>query len=287
MNTLPQNGYYIDIGGQHKMFTLWKKAPFSSSHMYIQNLAHTWEEAEAKAFEVTGFHLEAPACILDPLATQITRGDATMPYGKYRGRLVEDVVEDDIGYLVWWASRSKEFYESDPEARVKKIDKIIMELPEVTAELERRELARKEREAKWAAEKEAVRQSSRHLGTIGERIQFTGVITFTKSFENAYGIGWMTKVLTDDGCEVMYWNLLGLDAKEIGFEHHKLDGAKGDRVSFFAAVKDHGEYDGIKQTVVKRATKGKLLCPGEETTTYLQTYPCWSDKAWPQEESRD
>lgn len=270
-NALPDRGYSISIGGQHKMFTL-RQGNQLGEEWHICNLAHTWEEAERKAFERTGIHLPAPECTLNPLATQVTREEATMPYGKHKDRLVLEVAEDDLGYLVWWALKAKDFYESDPNARVKRVDRFIMELPEVVEEIERREAAKAEREAKWQAEKEALRASSKHLGTIGERIQFTGTITFTKSFENDYGVGFMSKVITDDGSEVMYWNLFMLDASELGFSDNKLDGDKGDRITFFAKVKDHGEYDGVKQTVVSRATRGKLLEAGETNSEYIKRF---------------
>jgi uncharacterized protein (DUF3820 family) len=272
MRDLPDNGYHIEIGGEGKMFTLRKMAPYSNSDHHIQNLAHTWEEAEAKAFAITGFHLEAPAVMLNPLATQVTRGDATMPYGKYRGRLLTEVIEEDLGYLVWWSLKSKDFYESDPTANVKRFDRIVMELPEVLTEIECREKAKAEREAKWKAEAEAMQKSSRHLGTIGERMEFTGTVVFEKSFDTEYGVGFMTKVHTDDGCELMYWNIFGLDASELGYTHGKLDSQKGDRITFFAAVKDHSEYNGIKQTVIKRATRGKLLEAGKENAININRY---------------
>lgn len=270
-NVLGDNGYFIAIGGQGKMFTL-RKCNRLGEEWHIQNLAHTWEEAEAKAFERTGFHLPAPECTLNPLASHMTIEDAKMPYGKYKDCLVTDVVKEDLGYLVWWTNRAKEFYESDPNAKVKRLDKIIMEIPAVVEELTRRENAHKEREAKRQAENEALQASSKFIGTIDERLQFTGTIVFTKSFENAYGIGHMTKVHTDDGSEVMYWNIIGLDASDLGFTDHKLDGNVGDKVTFYAAVKDHSVYNGIKQTVVKRATRGKLIEAGKETANYINMF---------------
>lgn len=279
---LPDRGYFISIGGEHKMFTL-RQGNMAGKEWHIQNLAHTWEEAEQRAFEVTGFHLAAPECILNPLASHITRSDATMPYGKYRGRLVTEIIDEDVGYLVWWAERCISFYAENKDQPVKRIDRIIMELPEVTEEIKRREELRAAREAKYEAERQKLRESSQYLGTIGERIQFTGTIAFVKHGGDEYRPWTLTKLITDEGSVVTYWNSYGMDATELGFEHHKLTGERGDRLTFFAAVKNHEEYNGIKQTVVGRATRGKLLCPGDDTVVYLKNYPCWSFKPWPKE----
>lgn len=264
-------GYYIAIGGEGKMFTLRQTAAYSNHDVHIQNLGHTVEVAEQRAFEVTGFKLEAPALNLNALASQVTLEDATLPYGKYRGELVVNIVEEDLGYLVWWANRAKEFYANDLNSKPSRLDRIIMEHPAVVEEIERREAAYKARQAKWKAEKEALQNSSKHIGEIGVRQEFVGTVTFTKSFENDWGIGFMTKLVTDDGNEVMYWNIIGADASEFNFDG-KIDADKGDRVSFFAKIKDHGEYDGVKQTTVQRATKGKLLEAGESTKNYLSRY---------------
>lgn len=271
---LPDNGYFIAIGGEGKMFTL-RKGNRLGEEWHIQNLAHTWEEAEQRAFEVTGFHLAAPECILNPLASQVTREDATMPYGKYRGMTLQEVIDEDVDYLCWWAERCISFYAENKDHQIKKIDRIIMELPEVTAVLEERKAAKAAREAKWEAERQKLRESSQYLGTIGERIQFTGTIAFVKHGGDEYQPWTLTKLITDDGSVVTYWNTYGLDASAIGFDQYKLDGKKGDHITFFAAVKNHEEYNGIKQTVVKRATRGKMLCPGWENVEQLRSSHGW------------
>jgi hypothetical protein len=92
--------------------------------------------------------------------------------------------------------------------------------------------------------KEAASAGSEWIGTVGERATFTGKIKAIRSFESAYGTGFLTTVQTDTGI-IKYWNRLG--DKDIG-----------DQVSFMAKVKEHvtdSYMGGAKVTVVQRATK--------------------------------
>lgn len=270
-NQILDRGYFISIGGDRKMFTL-RQGNALGHEWHIQNLSHTWEDAEAKAFEVTGFHLPAPECILNPLKSHETIDTALMPWGKYKGQNINEIAVFDLQYLNWMVTNDEEVAESDPDHKTDRTIKLIAKIPKLIEFRAEQARIKSEREAKWKAEREALQASSKHLGTIDERIKFTGTVTFTKFFENEWGYGSMTKVITDCGSEVMYWNTFGVDASELGFTGHKLDAAKGDRIEFMAAVKAHGEYEGTKQTTVKRATKGKLLSAGKETADYINTY---------------
>ena len=83
---------------------------------------------------------------------------------------------------------------------------------------------------------------SEHIGQVGSRMTFEGMIksvtTFFRRRVSYYdsGVGYLTRVSVD-GNEVVYFGQLG---------------EKGDTVKFVATVKEHGEYNGRKQTVVSR-----------------------------------
>lgn len=84
--------------------------------------------------------------------------------------------------------------------------------------------------------------ASEHIGQVGSRVAFEGVIksvtTFFRRRVSYYdsGVGHLTRVSVD-GNEVVYFGQLG---------------EKGATVKFVATVKEHGEYNGKKQTVVSR-----------------------------------
>jgi hypothetical protein len=86
-------------------------------------------------------------------------------------------------------------------------------------------------------------QPSEHIGTIGERMTFKGVIVSVAEFERAKfhyydsGVGYITRVNVN-GNDVVYFGTFGLE--------------RGAEVEFKATVKEHGEYRGRRQTVVNR-----------------------------------
>jgi hypothetical protein len=84
--------------------------------------------------------------------------------------------------------------------------------------------------------KENQRKTSRHVGKIGERIAFDNAeIKFTKPTQTSFGPSNFTVIEDCAGNVVISFKYLG---------------EKGDKVSFTAKVKEHGERDGVKQTVV-------------------------------------
>jgi hypothetical protein len=90
---------------------------------------------------------------------------------------------------------------------------------------------------------------SEWIGKIGARTQFTAVVKKIRSFHTEqrfhyYDSGFRTQTILDvNGSIVVYWNSLPVEVEE------------GDTVEFFAAVKNHAEYQGKKQTVITRVTK--------------------------------
>lgn len=102
-------------------------------------------------------------------------------------------------------------------------------------------LAKKAKAEERAAEKAKIASASAHLGEIGKRIQFTvksaDVLTH---WETMYGTTYLNKIVDDAG-NVLIWKSSSLAEIKPGM---KMRGT----------VKEHGEYDGIKQTVVTRCS---------------------------------
>lgn len=91
-----------------------------------------------------------------------------------------------------------------------------------------------------------------HVGTVGERIDLSGKVIFTRSIESYYGVTLLIKILTDDG-NVLTWFASngGPDVKVGEFEYRSVE--QGDHLVGKATVKKHDEYQGVNQTVVTRA----------------------------------
>jgi hypothetical protein len=96
-----------------------------------------------------------------------------------------------------------------------------------------------ERKAKF----EAQNALSGHVGTVGERVQFTCVVFGTAYYETDYGTTYVK--IMKEGHNVIIWKGSGVMASA----------EKGDTVNFWAKVKEHGLRDGTAQTIVQRPTK--------------------------------
>lgn len=99
-----------------------------------------------------------------------------------------------------------------------------------------------ERRAKWA-ERDA---KSEHVGTVGERRKFTATLAFFTYFDTAYGTKYVHVFRDDED------NVIVQKGASLGVE-------KGEKAVFHARIKEHGERNGVKQTIVERVTKLEII----------------------------
>jgi hypothetical protein len=92
-----------------------------------------------------------------------------------------------------------------------------------------------ERKAKYAAQD----ASSQHIGTVGKRENLTLTVQWVKYFEGAFGATYVHGLKDATGNVVIY-------------KGSKCLGEKGATVTVKATVKEHGERDGVKQTIIAR-----------------------------------
>ena len=85
--------------------------------------------------------------------------------------------------------------------------------------------------------------ASRHVGTIGERRAFVLTFSHVASFAGRFGTFFIQSFTDADGATIVYKG-----GSPIG---GSLD--KGATIRVVAGVKDHSEYNGIKQTIIERA----------------------------------
>ena len=255
-----ENGeVYISSGAKKAMYTL--RVTGSSEYdedFYIKNLSNDPKKAVAKAkiycaehypyadlsgIEEISYDLNAwgaPSKIEQEQITAIE--DGYIPFGKHAGEKIADLSD---GYVLWWADQETDITGNEMAQRYTTRPAVAL-IACMKGEASSRDLYAK-REAKQTerAKIEAQRVAeSRHIGTIGERREFTGKVVFVTSGEGFYGTWFLTGVDTDEGF-VIYWNTLDM-------------AEANDVVTFHARIKDHGERDGVKQTVVSRATKIKI-----------------------------
>ena len=104
-------------------------------------------------------------------------------------------------------------------------------LAKLLAKLDTRAAADAERAAKAAA--------SQHVGVVGDRHRLVLRVRLVRSFESAYGIIWLHVCEDVDGNVVVYKG-----SKELAL--------RGETVTVDATVAEHGEREGVRQTVIKR-----------------------------------
>lgn len=80
---------------------------------------------------------------------------------------------------------------------------------------------------------------SNHIGNVGDKISFTGVVEMVKGFDGMYGITWIHIIKDVIGNVIVY-------------KGSKRLSDKGKSINVAAKVKAHGDRDGIKQTIIER-----------------------------------
>ena len=89
------------------------------------------------------------------------------------------------------------------------------------------------------AERAAKGTDSQHVGVVGDRHRLVLRVRLVRSFESAFGIIWL-HVCEDEGGNVVVYK----GSKELA--------ARGETVTVIATVAEHGEREGVKQTIIKR-----------------------------------
>jgi hypothetical protein len=112
--------------------------------------------------------------------------------------------------------------------------------------------------------KEAAENSS-HVGVVGERQTFTAKVDKIISGEGNFGYWHITRMTCEEtGQQLVYKNTINIK-ETYDEENHTVYHfvAEGDVVKFDAKIKEHSDFNGVKQTVLQRATKTSIVNKGE------------------------
>lgn len=120
-----------------------------------------------------------------------------------------------------------------------------------------------ELDAKRAAEREAKKAESEHVGTVGKRSEFTATIEAIPSWDTAYGTTYCHIMRDEDGNRIVWKASTCFYLDSEGGYGRDYYSEKGAKVRFKATVKEHGERDGEKQTIVTRAKLIEVLSKPE------------------------
>lgn len=97
------------------------------------------------------------------------------------------------------------------------------------------------RRAEWEASREAAKAASTHIGTLGQRITLTLTCDHVIEFDGMYGSVYINLLRDQNGNRIVYKGSKWL-----------ID--KGATANVKATIKDHGERDGERQTIIARPT---------------------------------
>lgn len=97
------------------------------------------------------------------------------------------------------------------------------------------------RRAEWEASREAAKAASTHIGALGQRITLTLTCDHVIEFDGMYGSVYINLLRDADGNRIVYKGSKWL-----------ID--KGATANVKATIKDHGERDGERQTIIARPT---------------------------------
>jgi hypothetical protein len=93
---------------------------------------------------------------------------------------------------------------------------------------------------KWATEQAAKAAVSAHFGTVGERVELTLTPTFSTGYSGNFGWVSIQGFVDADGRTFIYKGSSGVDT------------GAGGKIVVKATIKEHGERDGVKQTIIAR-----------------------------------
>lgn len=88
-------------------------------------------------------------------------------------------------------------------------------------------------------ERQAQVDTSKHVGTKGDRIEIAGTVTFTMEYPGQYGVKTLVKIVDEDGNLFVWWASTTAPGQ-------------GDRVTGKATIKGHSDYQGVNQTDITR-----------------------------------
>jgi uncharacterized protein (DUF3820 family) len=150
-----------------------------------------------------------------------------IPFGKHADKLFSDAPDS---WILYWVDKSREPIDSPV------IGAIMAVCQGIAAE---KGLIAKRQEQREA--RHAVDMQSSHVGTVGKRQDFTGVLEYLSAPQmGTYGEWHTNKVRCGNDLVIYFGAPLG---------------KQGETVSFRATVKKHDEREGVKTTQVNRPTK--------------------------------
>lgn len=88
-------------------------------------------------------------------------------------------------------------------------------------------------------EHDRANSTSKHIGVVGQKHEFVATIKFIRQVDSRFGMSYMHNIVDENGNKVTLFS-----TKELG--------QVGQSFKIVATIKQHGEYQGVAQTVICR-----------------------------------
>lgn len=157
-------------------------------------------------------------------------GETKIDFGKYQGKSLLEITEENYSYIQWLSSNSRDF------ALSLAASKIIEEKSKIKEE-----------------EKLAEAKKLEYVGNIGDKIQIQVTLENIFFYNSMYGMVTIYKFL-DENENILIWKTTSNLEKiiivngEKEFENIQ----RGETIKIKAIIKEHSEYNGSKQTSINR-----------------------------------
>ena len=250
---LKNDGYYISTGDKSVYYTLrqiviiGRVAGYGpdganivnvENDYYVTKLSTDKDKALQKAKQITGFNLSADDIKVVPMSLKRDIDWSIFQSGKYNGRPVLEVVEENPDYI-WFL-----YKQMRNATQYKKSIELAMDTPKMKQYVEelksKGEQQKKDQEAKeqeWKDEK----RKSKFVGEKGERIIINNINDLVvREFDGRDYYGntikkYITLFRDGDGNAFKFWGSISSKAKKIK-----------------ATIKSHDLYEDEKQTTIQR-----------------------------------
>lgn len=238
--------FMIGLGPTRSFYTLWRinlnPMPFAKAEQYLQNLSQDAKEAILKAAELTGLDLSDDIFDIDEHGTKIQRQARVanvLHFGRYYGRRVEEVFQEDPGYITFMAQSDWQPSRSDIKANLAFITAVYGETAVEKQYLHDSSKAERDRER---AVRDATRQPLPFV--FGTRCKVMGTVLAIKTYDNEFGVSVKALIEGEGG-----WKLWG--TKPCNCE-------RGDKIEFMARIEKGKDGDPCFG-YFSRPTKGQVL----------------------------
>ena len=203
--------YHISLGGEHKIFTLWRHHIIDNDFMYrdiwqyVQNLSIDPDEAYTKAKKIAGdkivvWDVDEDKGILNKMgmrASNKTFDGQTLTWGrKFYGQKISDIIKDDFGlkYIALGYG-----FPVPNRARQCDLDCIAYtsKLPEVVKYLKELEDEKKRKNELTNLLIDTLKQSD-HIGTVGESVDIDVTVKSAFWADGYYGRTFLIRMIDDE-----------------------------------------------------------------------------------------